>query len=87
VRRRRLAEQSDAVDVAPEAAVSAEHRIDIAAGIGQLPPKQRATVHLFYGEDLTVEEIASALAIPIGTVKSRLHQARQTLKTFLGEKS
>ena len=70
-----------------ETAVSVEHRIDMATGIGQLPPKQRATVHLFYGEDLTVEEIASALGIPSGTVKSRLHQARQALKRNLGETS
>ena len=68
-------------------AVSVEHRIDMATGIRQLPPKQRAAVHLFYGEDLTVEEIASALGIPAGTVKSRLHQARQALKRNLGETS
>jgi RNA polymerase sigma-70 factor, ECF subfamily len=87
VRRRRLDAHSNAVDTRPEAAVSVEHRIDMAAGIGQLPPKQRATVHLFYGEDLTVEEIASALGVPAGTVKSRLFQARQALRRHLGEKS
>ena len=87
VRRRRLDAHSDVIDVIPEPAVSVEHRIDMAAGIGQLPPKQRATVHLFYGEDLTVEEIASAMGIPTGTVKSRLHQGRQALKRYLGEQS
>ena len=87
VRRRRLDAHSVVVDASPAAAVSVEHRIDMAAGIRRLPPKQRATVHLFYGEDLTVEEIASALRIPVGTVKSRLHQARQALKRNLGETS
>jgi RNA polymerase sigma-70 factor (ECF subfamily) len=88
MRRRRLDVDSVAVGAGSgEAAVSAEHRIDIATGIRQLPPKQRVTVHLFYGEDLTVDEIASALGIPAGTVKSRLHQARQTLKRNLGETS
>jgi RNA polymerase sigma-70 factor (ECF subfamily) len=87
VRRRRLDVHSVPVGVSPEAATSVERRIDMAAGIEQLPPKQRATVHLFYGEDLTVEEIASALAIPAGTVKSRLHQARHALKGHLGETS
>ena len=87
VRRRRLDVHSVPVGVSPEAATSVEHGIDMAAGIEQLPPKQRATVHLFYGEDLTVEEIASALRIPVGTVKSRLHQARQALKRNLGETS
>jgi RNA polymerase sigma factor (sigma-70 family) len=88
VRRRRLA--VDSVEMGAgvgEAAVSVEHRIDIAAGIRQLPRKQRVVVHLFYGEDLTVDEIASALDIPSGTVKSRLHQARQALKRNLGETS
>jgi RNA polymerase sigma-70 factor, ECF subfamily len=87
VRRRRLDVHSVPVGVIPEAAVRLEHRIDMAAGIAQLPPKQRATVHLFYGEDLTVEEIASALGIPAGTVKSRLYQAREALKRTLGETS
>lgn len=83
MRRRRLDLHS--VGAGPtEAAVSVEYRIDMKDGIRQLPPKQRAAVHLFYGEDLTVEEIASALGIPAGTVKSRLHQARQALKRNLG---
>ncbi len=86
VRRRRLDGHSVAVGVVPDVA-GVEHRIDIATGIRQLPPKQRAVVHLFYGEDLTVDEIASALGIPAGTVKSRLHQARQALKRNLGETS
>ena len=84
VRRRRLDVESVAIG-SGDATVSVEHRIDMATGIQQLPPKQRAAVHLFYGEDLTVEEIASALGIPTGTVKSRLHQARQALKRNLGD--
>ena len=87
VRRRRLDLHSVAAGVVADAAVSLEHRIDMASGIRQLPEKQRAVVHLFYGEDLTVDEIASALGIPAGTVKSRLHQARQALKRNLGETS
>jgi len=85
VRRRRLdpeAAESDAHREGP--AVSAEDRIDLAAAIRELSPKQRAAVHLFYGEDLSVEEIASALDIPAGTVKSRLHGAREALKDRLG---
>ena len=66
-----------------ETGVSPEHQLDVAGGIRQLPPKQRAAVHLFYGEDLTVDEIASALGVPAGTVKSRLHQAREALKRQL----
>lgn len=84
MRRRRLDAYSAVGNEGPrEAAVGVEHQIDLATGIRQLPPKQRAVVHLFYGEDLTVEEIASALGIPAGTVKSRLHHAREALKRNL----
>lgn len=52
--------------------------------IGGLPPIHRAAVHLFYREDLSVEEIASVLGIPTGTVKSRLHHAREAIRRQLG---
>jgi len=39
----------------------------------------RAVVHLFYREEMSVEEIASILEIPEGTVKSRLHHACEAL--------
>jgi DNA-directed RNA polymerase specialized sigma24 family protein len=38
---------------------------------------------LFYFNDLTVDEIADATNAPAGTVKSRLHAARQRLRTAL----
>jgi RNA polymerase sigma-70 factor (ECF subfamily) len=40
---------------------------------------------LFYGEDLSINDIASVLNVPTGTVKSRLHHARESLKNYLGE--
>ena len=58
---------------------------DLAAAISRLSPEHRDVVHLFYGEDLGVDEIASVLAVPAGTVKSRLHHARESLKNYLGE--
>ena len=45
---------------------------------------RRLLRYLFYREDLSVEEIASVLGIPVGTVKSRLHHAREALKRLLG---
>jgi len=38
---------------------------------------------LFFLEDLSLEEIAGVLEIPVGTVKSRLHHARRALRTIL----
>lgn len=48
-----------------------------------LPPDRRAAVTLFYYEDMTVEQIADALHVPRGTVKSRLSRARKQLKQML----
>ena len=62
-----------------------EDQIDVAAAIRGLPPTHRAVVHLFYREDFKVEEIASVLGIPAGTVKSRLHNAREALKQQLDD--
>ena len=40
-------------------------------------------VVLFYLEELPVDEIGQILEIPVGTVKSRLHYARQRLRESL----
>ncbi len=60
---------------------------DLSAAISQLSQEQRDVVHLFYGEDLSIDDIASVLGIPAGTVKSRLHHARESLKNHLGERN
>ncbi|MHC4947234.1 MAG: sigma-70 family RNA polymerase sigma factor, partial [Planctomycetota bacterium] len=49
----------------------------------RLPPDHQVVVALFYGDGLGVRQIALALDIPAGTVKSRLHHARQTLSLML----
>jgi RNA polymerase sigma factor (sigma-70 family) len=85
-RRRRLDARAAADGDAgrPVTSPTSEQQIDLATAIRGLPPIHRAAVHLFYGEDLKVEEIASVLGIPAGTVKSRLHHAREALKRQLG---
>jgi RNA polymerase sigma-70 factor, ECF subfamily len=70
---------------APSESDAAERRTDLSAAIARLSEEQRAVVHLFYGEDLSVQEIAAVLDVPAGTVKSRLFHARDTLKHCLGE--
>jgi RNA polymerase sigma-70 factor (ECF subfamily) len=60
-----------------------DQALDIRTALTRLPGDQGVVMAMFYGADLSVEEIAAALAIPTGTVKSRLHCARETLKTML----
>ena len=70
-------------DLGPDLSVTLEHRMDVGTAIRGLSPAHRAVVHLFYREDLTVEEIASVLRVPAGTIKSRLHHAREALRRQL----
>lgn len=53
------------------------------AAIDALPPAQAATLALFYLEDLSVAEVAAALDVPQGTVKTRLMHARAALRRAL----
>ncbi|MEO8113362.1 MAG: sigma-70 family RNA polymerase sigma factor [Phenylobacterium sp.] len=64
-------------------APAGETGLDLTAALRRLPMDQRLTVSLHYGEDLSVEEVAAVLGVPVGTVKSRLHTARKALKLFL----
>ncbi|MCE3008027.1 MAG: sigma-70 family RNA polymerase sigma factor [Bacteroidetes bacterium] len=47
--------------------------------IGQLPTRYRQLVILRYFEELSYEEVALELQIPLGTVKAQLHRARELL--------
>lgn len=59
----------------------------LAEELKKLPKKYGAVLHLFYWEDMTVEEIADLLGLRPGTVKSRLSRGREKLRDNLkGEK-
>jgi RNA polymerase sigma-70 factor (ECF subfamily) len=65
--------------------VRSEQRDEILEAIDSLGDKHRLVVILRYYTGLSNEEIAQALGIPSGTVRSRLHTARQRLKSLLSE--
>ncbi|HKW95276.1 MAG TPA: sigma-70 family RNA polymerase sigma factor [Methylomirabilota bacterium] len=65
-------------------AARAEQRERIRAALDALPPKARAIIMLSDVEGLSYREIAEVLNCPIGTVMSRLHNARKRLKGLLG---
>jgi RNA polymerase sigma-70 factor (ECF subfamily) len=63
-----------------------EWRDEIVDAIHSLGEKHRLVVILRYYAGLSNEEIAQTLKIPSGTVRSRLHTARQRLKSLLTDK-
>lgn len=56
----------------------------IQAALDRLPEEFRAAVVLADIEGLSYDEVAVALRCPVGTVRSRLHRARQMLRAALG---
>ena len=60
---------------------------DLQAGIAALPAAEREALGLFHLQGLSLVEIAEALAVPVGTVKSRLFRARRQLRIHLNGES
>lgn len=71
--------------VAPNAADSTGERLRTA--VRRLDLDHRVVVELHYLEGLTVPEISGAVAVPVGTVKSRLHHARRRLRAVLTDRA
>jgi RNA polymerase sigma-70 factor, ECF subfamily len=84
-RRKGARYQNNAADAAeidsyatPESASTDD---DVLQGVLQLlPEEQREVLLLRFVDDLSLAEVAATMAIPVGTVKSRLHNALQTLR-------
>ena len=62
----------------------AEPGSGIEHALADLPPQQRTAVCLFYLDDLSVIEVATAMGISEGAVKYHLHQGRERLRGLLG---
>jgi RNA polymerase sigma-70 factor (ECF subfamily) len=59
-----------------------EHR-DLLRAFAALPQEQRAVLLLVGVEDLSYQEAARVLAVPIGTVMSRLSRGRERLRRYM----
>jgi len=60
---------------------------DLDLAIGRLPPEQREVLLLVVLEDMSYDEAAGTLGIPIGTVMSRLARAREKVRLMMQGKA
>jgi RNA polymerase sigma factor (sigma-70 family) len=87
---RRLKRRADTIDLdsveltaAQRTSVIAGNRIDLLEALDEVDPKFGVPVMLRDVYDLDYPEIAEALDIPEGTVKSRIHEGRKTMQYLL----
>lgn len=57
---------------------------DLERAMARLPDEQRQVILLIGLEGMRYEEVATVLGIPVGTVRSRLSRARETLRVLMG---
>jgi RNA polymerase sigma-70 factor (ECF subfamily) len=68
--------------------IRGEVRAEVQAGLARLKPLDRATLIAFYLQGQTLKQMSRAFETPIGTIKRRLHVARNRLRAVLaGEES
>jgi len=80
-----------AADLAPDLIERAGARMDaergvrrLAKALRKLTPDDRSTLLLYAWGDLDYAGVADALAVPVGTVRSRLNRARRQLRAAIG---
>jgi RNA polymerase sigma-70 factor (ECF subfamily) len=87
---RKAGREAPAVEAGPvvDLEIAAMARVDLQRAVAALGPEgseQRELLRLLYVEDRPVAEVARALGVPAGTVKSRAYRLRQVLRAALGK--
>jgi RNA polymerase sigma-70 factor, ECF subfamily len=70
----------DTQPLSPDALARADDNTRLRGAVQALPEKHRQVVQMRFFEDASVSEIAGALGLSVGTVKSRLHHALEKLR-------
>lgn len=79
-----LPESAEPDESGPEAsALRREAVAEVLEAMSELPPAYRAALTLRHMQQLSYQEVADTLDIPLGTVKTHLHRARAALKARL----
>lgn len=78
-----LAGEPEVPSDTPETVTARGEATAVRIALAGLSADQKAAIGLFYLEEMSVAEVAVALEVPVGTVKSRLMHARNKLRNLL----
>lgn len=77
-------EMAEPSESGPEnSALRREEVAEVLSAMAELPPAYRAALTLRHVQQLSYQEVAEALDLPLGTVKTHLHRARSALRARL----
>jgi RNA polymerase sigma-70 factor (ECF subfamily) len=79
-RTRMVGASEEMLEMLPDDPPAGDARTELSLVIAALPLTHREVVLMRFVDDFSLEEIATALSIPLGTVKSRLHHALNALR-------
>ena len=82
LRERRKVFETDEIPETPEPFPDADRSLDLQTALMRLKEDQRNALYL-WEQGYSMEEIAGALNVPVGTVKSRISRAKETLRSYL----
>jgi RNA polymerase sigma-70 factor (ECF subfamily) len=81
-------DQNEMVSVTPSITEDLEHaqrQEQLERALRRLPDHQRVPLVLFHFEDLSYQDIAAALGVSLGKVKTDIHRGREALRQLMGE--
>lgn len=86
-RSRRSYDPRDRTQIPPASPDPRLDRIVLVRALKQIPAEQRRAIVLHHLCDLSVDDVAREVGVPVGTVKARLSRGRATLATLLADES
>ena len=81
----RFAAPASSAPTPEESFINLQQRTQIEHYLERLTPRYRQLVRMRFFEEYSYEEIAAKLALPLGTVKTQIHRAREQMCRMISE--